>query len=356
MITEDIMMLVGLFLGAFTVSYVMIPKIRAISIKRNLGSLPNHRSSHSFSVPNIGGVAFYVTIMLSYYFIQQYDDTKIFTSIIPGLTILFIIGLKDDLINVAPYTKIIAQITSGFFIAAHPNFELINFKGFLWLFQINFFVGFLIVIAFIIITVNALNLIDGIDGLAGVISIVAFTSFGVIFFFLDNIFLLSLNIVMIGSLLAFIRFNVFSSEKIFMGDTGSMIIGFLISIMAVALFTITKLEFSPFHFPLQNFPFLIYAILSVPLMDTLRVFTMRIKRGKSPFEADRTHIHHIILPYFNGHHFKTSLAIGAICLIITIFYATIFIHLNQTSLFIISLVLFAIYFFGLEKLKKTPTL
>jgi UDP-N-acetylmuramyl pentapeptide phosphotransferase/UDP-N-acetylglucosamine-1-phosphate transferase len=291
-------------------------------------------------------------MMIFYYFIQRFDYANVFTSIIPGLTILFIIGLKDDLIGVAPYTKIIAQIASGYFIAAHPSFELINFRGFLWIFQVNFFIGFAIVIAFIIITVNALNLIDGIDGLAGIVSIVIFSSFGVIFFFVGDTFLLSLNIVMIATLLAFLFYNVHKEKKIFMGDTGSLIIGFLVAIMAIALFTISKVEIVNFGFPLQNFPFLIFAILFIPLIDTLRVFMVRIMKGKSPFEADKTHIHHILLPYFNGNHIKTSISIGAICVIIIFLYAFFLIKLNQTNLFLSSILMIVLYFLSAKKLQK----
>ncbi len=355
MLFEEFLLLLGVFAGAFLTTFVMIPKIRSLSIERRLGSIPNHRSSHINATPNIGGIAFYVTMMVFYYFIQPLDKTDIFTSIIPGLTIMFIIGLKDDLVGVAPYTKIIAQITSGYFIAAHPKFELINLKGFLWTFQVDFFVGFALVIAFIIVTVNAINLIDGIDGLAGVLSIVIFSSFGAIFFIIDHLFLLSVNVVLVGSILAFLWYNVHPEKKIFMGDTGSLVIGFMISIMAIDLFTLTKTELYKLEFPLQNFPFLVFTILFVPLMDTFRVFATRIIKGKSPFHADKTHIHHILLPYFSGSHLKTSLTIGVVSLSITLFYALFLIHATQTVLFIASLVLCIIYCFVLEKFKRQET-
>jgi UDP-GlcNAc:undecaprenyl-phosphate/decaprenyl-phosphate GlcNAc-1-phosphate transferase len=352
MFFEDFLLLFGLFAGAFLTTFVMIPKIRSLSIERRLGSKPNQRSSHVKATPNIGGIAFYVTMMVFYYFIQPLDNTDIFTSIIPGLTIMFIIGLKDDLVGVAPSTKIIAQITSGYFIAAHHNFELINLKGFLWVFQVDFFVGFVLVIAFIIVTVNAINLIDGIDGLAGVISIVIFSSFGAIFFMIDHLFLLSVNVVLVGSISAFIWFNIHPEKKIFMGDTGSLVIGFMISIMAIDLFTLTKTELYMLEFPLQNFPFLVFTILFIPLMDTIRVFSMRILNGKSPFQADKTHIHHILLPYFGGSHIKTSLSIGLISLSITLFYTLFLIHTTQTVLFLTSILLCIVYVVVVEKFKK----
>lgn len=340
-----------LFIGSFTISFILIPKIRTIAKVSNFHSLPNHRSSHVDAVPNIGGVAFYVTIMLSFYFIQKFDEFNILHSLLPGLTIIFIIGLKDDLVVVAPSTKLVAQVLSGMFLVFHSSFELLNLKGFLWIFEINYFTGFLIVIFINVLVINAMNLIDGIDGLAGIVSIVIFSSFGVIYFFLERYFLLSICIVLVGSLLAFLRFNFSKERKIFMGDTGSMLIGFLISVMTLRLIAMPVNKLSNFDFPLQNIPFIIFSILSVPLLDLLRVFILRIKEGRSPFSADRLHFHHVILDYSKYSHLKVSLMIGFFNILMILLFVFAIKFLSQLYLFGLMLLIIILFFLVLNKLK-----
>ena len=340
-----------LLVGSFVVSYILIPKISTIAKISNFNSKPNHRSSHTESIPNIGGVAFYVTLMLSFYFIQKYDSFNTLFSILPGLTIIFIIGLKDDLVIVAPTTKLIAQISSGVFLVFHSSFELLNFKGFLWIFEINYLVGILIVVFVNVLIINALNLIDGIYGLAGIVSIVILSSFFVIFLMLKKYFLCSISIVLIGSILAFLRFNISNSKKIFMGDTGSMLIGFVISILTLRLIAMPSEGLKVLDFQFQNIPFLIFAILSIPLMDLVRVFILRILKGKSPFEADRSHLHHILLDYFKTTHLQTSLIIGFLNLIIVLSFSILIHKLYQIQLFAFVFLLFAVYIYVLSKIQ-----
>jgi len=337
-----------LILGSFILSYVLIPKIRVIAKVSNFRSKPNHRSSHVDFVPNIGGVAFYVVLMISFYFIEKFDEFNTLYSLLPGLTIIFIIGLKDDLIGVAPSTKLIAQILSGVFLVFHPSFELLNFKGFLWVFEINYFIGLLIVIFINVLIINALNLIDGIDGLAGVISIIVFSSFTILFLLIERYFLCSICIVLIGSLIAFLRFNVSNEKKIFMGDTGSMLIGFIISILTLRIIALPNEKLVELNFPLQNIPFLIFSFISIPILDLVRVFVIRIFAGKSPFEADRNHFHHLIIDFFKLSHFKTSLFIGFINLVIILIFGIAIMYLGQALLFGLVFFIFISYYFLLN--------
>lgn len=341
-----------LFFGSFVFSYILLPKIRSIAKITNFSSTPNHRSSHTDEIPNIGGVAFYVSLMMSFYFIQRFDEFNTLHSLLPGLTILFIIGLKDDLVVVAPTTKLIAQIAAGVFLVFHPSFELLNLKGFLWIFEIDYFVGLLIVIFINVLLINALNLIDGIDGLATIVSVIIFFSFGIIFFFLERYFLFGICLILIGSLLAFLRFNILPDKKIFMGDTGSMLIGFLISIMTIRLIALPNHKLLFIDFPLQNIPFLIFGILSVPLLDLLRVFVIRIIEGRSPFSADRLHFHHVILDYFKFSHLKVSILIGLFNLLMIFIFFIGVIYLSQIYLFGLVFLVITLFFFILNKLKS----
>ena len=341
-----------LLFGSFLTSFILIPKIRAISIFSNFNSIPNHRSSHKIAVPNIGGVAFFVSLMLSVYFIEKLDGLHVISTIIPGLTIIFIIGLKDDLIQVAPSTKIFAQVVSGLFLASHPAFELLNLRGFLGVLEINFYLGLVIVVFLNVVIINAINLIDGIDSLAGLISILIFTCYGFLYLKLEQYFFTSLCVVMIGSLFAFIRFNISKENKIFMGDTGSMIVGFLISIMTLRLLTTPIVDFRGHHLQLQNLPFLIFAFLSLPIIDMFRVFMLRILDKKSPFVADRNHCHHIVLDYFGWSHVKVSLFLTSFYGLNVVFFYYVVISLNQMFIFAIIFSFLIIYFLVLSKLKS----
>lgn len=341
------------FLVSFSTAFILLPKIRTIAKHSNFHSLPNERTSHNVAVPNIGGVAFYITLMLSFYFIFPYDSNGLLRSLLPGLTILFIIGLKDDLVIVASSTKLIAQITGGFFLVLNPSFQLLNMNGFLWIFHNNYFIAFALSIFLIVTIINSINLIDGIDGLAGVISIVVFSSFAVIFYMVKEFSLLFITIVLIGSILAFLRFNISKRRKIFMGDTGSMILGFLIAVMTIRLFTIASIRHKQLIIPIQNLPYFVFSILSIPLIDTIRVFTLRILNGKSPFVADRNHIHHVVLDYFKLSHFATSLLLGMVNIFILLLFSFFTIFLSQIWLMILTLstIIFVILLVNFIKIK-----
>jgi UDP-N-acetylmuramyl pentapeptide phosphotransferase/UDP-N-acetylglucosamine-1-phosphate transferase len=315
----------------------MMPKIRSLAKQNNFNSIPNNRTSHNDAIPNIGGVAFYVTLMLSFYFIFPFDKIGLLRSLLPGLTILFIIGLKDDLVVVASSTKLIAQILAGFFLVMNPSFQLLNMNGFLWVFHNNYFLAFTLSIFIIVTIINAINLIDGIDGLAGIISIIIFSSFSIIFFVIKEYGLFFINIAIIGSIVAFLRFNLSKSIKIFMGDTGSMLLGFLIAVMTIRLLTISAVKQDLLPIPVQNLPYFIFSILSIPLIDTIRVFSLRMLNGKSPFVADRNHIHHVLLDFFKKSHFQTSLILGLANIFIILVFSIFVVSFSQIWLFILTI-------------------
>jgi UDP-N-acetylmuramyl pentapeptide phosphotransferase/UDP-N-acetylglucosamine-1-phosphate transferase len=303
----------------------MLPKIRTIAKVRNLNSLPNERTSHENPIPNIGGVAFFVCLILSFYFISYFDKENIVHAFLPGLTILFIIGLKDDLVLVSSSTKLIAQLVAGIFLVFNPPFQITDLNGFLFINKIHFFASTFFTIVLIVAVINAFNLIDGIDGLAGFITIIVFVSFSVISFIIKDYAIFYISLTILGAILAFLRFNFSLRYKIFMGDTGSMIIGFMIAIIIVRFLSHDNKTLQLLSFDLSNLMYLFFAILFIPAIDTIRVFTIRILNGKNPFEADRNHIHHIVMDKFNLSHLNTSLIIGIVNVLVISVYVP-FIH------------------------------
>lgn len=347
MIINNYLLLAILLLGSFIVTYIVMPKIIGVATYKRLMDNPNERSSHKRITPSLGGIAFYIVLVLGMYFTQQFDVYKVSMSLMPGFLILFIMGLKDDLTVLSPITKLGAQIVSCIFVLAHPAFQIDHLNGFLGFEHINLYVALPLSLFIMIAIINAYNLIDGIDGLASTVGIVIFTIYGILFYMTGPLFFAGISAVMVGSLLAFLRFNLSSSKKIFMGDTGSLLIGFVIAVMTIRFFSIETQYLKKLPIQLENLPLLVMAILVVPFFDTTRVFTIRILNKKGPFSPDRNHIHHILIDYLKLSHRRASFFIGAFNFV---FIAAFFLLCanadNKLLLFLMVLcVLIFVYFF-----------
>lgn len=344
---QTILSFIALFLGSIIVTYILMPKIIGVVTYKRLMDNPNIRSSHKDQVPSLGGVAFYVIMVLGLYFLNFFDDEAKSVALMPGLLILFIIGLKDDLVVLSPLTKIFAQTAAITFVLLHPAFQIHTLHGFFGIENISIWI-ILPLSAFIMLTIiNAYNLIDGIDGLASAVGIVIFSILGLLFFLLNMQFFFGVCLIMAGSLIAFLRFNLSSTKKIFMGDTGSMLIGFIIACAVIRLFAVPAYQLKELPFQMESLPLVVMAILIVPFFDTARVFTIRILNKKGPFSPDRNHIHHILIDYLNLSHRRASFFIG----IVNIFFIIIFIFLSSTLtnlgilLVMIGIILLLVYFF-----------
>ena len=343
-----------LFAGSFTLTYVIVPRISMVMEYKKILDDPNDRSSHKKAVPNLGGISFYIVLMLSFFFIDKQDQYNTIITILPGLTVLFVLGLKDDLVALSPKTKLGGQFIAASFLVTQPQFKIYNFHGFLGINEIPEFVAVLISFLLILAIINAFNLIDGIDGLASIVALIIFGSFAASFFYVGNTLLGSICFVMWGSLLAFLRYNLSSEKKIFMGDTGSMILGFMIALMSIRFIDLMNYDSSEFITRKYNVPYILLAILIVPFFDTLRVFIIRLMNKRGPFSPDRNHIHHLLIDFRSMSHVKASIYIG-ICnfLIVVVFtyFATFF---NQWFMFFSASVLClgaVIYFFLINKNK-----
>jgi UDP-N-acetylmuramyl pentapeptide phosphotransferase/UDP-N-acetylglucosamine-1-phosphate transferase len=240
---------------------------------------------------------------------------KEFRYVLAALVILFFVGLKDDLLVLDPKKKFLAQLVIALIMILMADIRITTFHGFFNIHEIPYWVSVLLSIFFYVVIVNGFNLIDGIDGLASGVAILVSVVFGLFFIFAGGYDYVFYAAILTGSLVAFFRFNVFSSKnKIFLGDTGSLIIGFLI-----AMITISFLEFENINVVSRSdrsVPVIAFGILIVPLFDTLRVFVIRIFRGQSPFQADRRHIHHRLLDLGFKHIQATLIIIAANLLII----------------------------------------
>jgi UDP-N-acetylmuramyl pentapeptide phosphotransferase/UDP-N-acetylglucosamine-1-phosphate transferase len=347
MFNIDFFCFLGLFLGSFLITYLIIPKIILVVKYRRLMDDPNHRSSHSKMVPSLGGIAFYIVLVLGIYFLQPIDTSHKSMSLIPGLLILFIMGLKDDLTVLTPLTKLGSQLLSSAFVLSHPDFQIQNLHGFLFIEHISIFISIPLSAFVMVIIINSFNLIDGIDGLAASVEIVIFVILGMMFYLLQVHFFLGICLLMIGSLLAFLRFNLSSTKKIFMGDTGSLLIGFVIACSVMRLFAMPQSRLSELPFQLENLPLVVMAILIVPFFDTARVFTIRILNNKGPFSPDRNHIHHILIDYLHLSHRKASFLIGVFNVLFVLIFLLFSVSMDNLYLtgIMIFFILCFVYFF-----------
>ena len=302
--------LISLFIFSIVCTLFIMPKIIGVVTYKRLMDNPNERSSHAIQTPSLGGIAFFIVYTLGILFLQNLDTDNASVSILVSIIVLFIIGLKDDLVVLSPITKLLTEVFVVGIILSNQHFEFTELHGFLGIERIPLGVSIFLSGFIMIAIINAYNLIDGIDGLAGIIGVISFSVFGLLFFLLDLHFYLGISLLGIGTLCAFLRFNLSHKQKIFMGDTGSLVIGFLISVLTVRLFSVEHILLKKLPFQLENLPILVLAILIVPFFDTARVFTIRILKRKTPFAPDRNHIHHLMIDYLKLSHKKASITLG----------------------------------------------
>lgn len=353
--TSDLLFLLTLLVGSFLGSYLLFPKVIAISNTKSLMAQPNSRSSHTNKTPNMGGLVFFIAFIFAVYFAQKWDPTQIGLAMVPGLMVLFIIGLKDDLMTVSPLTKIVAQCIAISFTLLHPAFHIEALHGFMGIEQVPV-VLMLPLSAFLMLSIiNAFNLIDGIDGLASIVGIVIFSVLGFLFYLLEHYYFTVLSVVIIGSLVAFLFFNLSTKKKIFMGDTGSMLIGFVMACAVIRIFSIPRMYLKELPFMMENVHLVILALLVVPFFDMTRVFSIRALNKKSPFSADRNHIHHIFIDYFHLSHRRTSIFIGCINVCFIALFIVLGANMDSFALFILFLFLiflFSVFFYRVVFLHK----
>ncbi len=239
-------------------------------------------------------------------------------------------GLKDDLGGVNSSTKFLLQFIVAAILVILGDIRLNDMFGILGITTLPYFVSVVFSILLIMLIVNAFNLIDGIDGLASTTAIIANSTFGILFIYLGHYQLAAVAFAMVGAIAGFLKYNV-SPAKIFMGDTGSLLIGLISAVMALKFIEISK---NPgINYPqIFSAPALTVAILIGPVFDTLRVFTIRIANGTSPFTADRNHIHHRILS-LGLNHIQTTLLLAGIN-ILSIIIVLLFSNIGNTALII----------------------
>jgi len=339
----DIVIL-GFFTAFFIVLLATPSLIKVAKLKRLVDEPSEARKLHISSIPTIGGIIIFAGFIFSYalwfpsenrnYFDNPDDLLGAFDQfkyMISALLILFFVGVKDDIIGTAPLYKLLGHMLVAFILVHMADVRIISMHGIMGVEVLPMWASVLLSVFTYIVIVNGFNLIDGVDGLAAGVGFIICMLFAVWFKMSGDIPLTLLASCMAGALLAFLIFN-FNPARIFMGDSGSMIIGAVVSVLAIRMIEHDTRLLPDF---LKNIstPVMAMSLLSYPLVDTLRVFFLRAVRGNSPFMADRNHIHHG-LQALGLDHKRTVLLIYGLNLLV-IFSNLLFSSLDTNTSFIL---------------------
>lgn len=285
------------FILAMVISWISIPAIIKLAFEKHLCDEPNEkRKEHTESIPTLGGIAIFAGLIISASYFVDFAKNKEFAYFISALVILFFTGVKDDIIPLSPSKKFIAQVLAVLIIIIKGDVRLTSMYGVFGIYEIPTVLSVVLTLFTLIVVINAFNLIDGINGLAGGIAVITSCTFAFLFYQMGETNLVVLALALSGAIVGFLYYNLRVKAKIFMGDTGSLIIGLLLALLAIEFIdingttSVTKRLFNPSFAAIFAF-----VILIVPLFDTLRVFIIRIMKKQSPFLPDRRHIHYLLV-------------------------------------------------------------
>jgi UDP-GlcNAc:undecaprenyl-phosphate GlcNAc-1-phosphate transferase len=273
---------------SFAAAFAAIPIVIKQSKKKNLLDKPDFRKQHKEPIPTMGGVGIFAGLIVSACIWIGLLSVREAVGISAAITMLLLTGIVDDIKGLSALLRLGIQCIAGVLaVQAGLIIHLPDLFG--WSSETMMIIDYGFTIFLIAGVTNAFNLIDGIDGLAGGLGFINATMFGFLFLYFGNDGFAVLSFSFAAALLAFLKYN-FNPARIFMGDTGSLVLGYLMIVFAVKIF-----DLSYTHNHSHIFLLLIFSIVLVPVIDTARVFLFRILKGKSPFSADRSHIHHLLL-------------------------------------------------------------
>lgn len=300
---------VASFITSFLIVFFAIPSIIRIAEIKHLFDEPDDRKCHKTNVPTLGGLAIFAGLIFSLTFWSRQKEIVELQYIISSIIVLFFVGMKDDLFNLVHYKKLAGQLLAALILVHWGGIRITSFFGIFGIHELDLVSSYTFSMFTMVVITNAMNLIDGIDCLAGAVGAVAAAFFGAWFFQMEQHQYVILSASLMGSLLAFLYYNR-TPAKIFMGDTGSLMVGVVLSILAIKFIEMNRVLPITDSAKIRGIPVVTIAILIIPLFDTLRVFTLRILQGKSPFHPDRNHIHHLLIDLGFSHIKATFLLIG----------------------------------------------
>jgi UDP-GlcNAc:undecaprenyl-phosphate GlcNAc-1-phosphate transferase len=277
---------------SFVITYFAIPVLIRVAELKHLYDEPDERKSHKARIPTLGGIGFFSGfVMASAVCVPAFADSP-FQYMVAAFIVIFMVGMKDDIVGLSPLKKLIGQLMASFAVIYLGNLQISSMYGIMGIDALPPHFSLLLTYFTFLVIINAFNLIDGVDGLAGSIGMLVSGVLGTYFLYTGELLYAVMGFAMAGGLAAFLIYNI-SPARIFMGDTGSLMVGLVNAILAVKFIEVAGNPAG--KLPVTSVPIVAIAILIMPLFDTLRVFAIRMMNGRSPFSADRNHIHHYLL-------------------------------------------------------------
>jgi UDP-N-acetylmuramyl pentapeptide phosphotransferase/UDP-N-acetylglucosamine-1-phosphate transferase len=292
------------FVTSFLLTFFAIPSIISLARKKHLLDEPGERRSHSVSTPSLGGIGIFVGTLISILIWTPFKHFGDLQYILGAFIVIFLLGNKDDLDPVKPKVKFLIQIVAAAILIFIADIRITSLYGIFGIESIPFVVSVALSFFIFLVIINAFNLIDGINGLSGSIGVLMALSFGTWFFVVNRFEMASVAFALIGAIVAFLYYNV-TPAKIFVGETGSLFLGIVAAILAISFIEHHQVLYDS-RYMFESAPAVAVGILILPLFDTLRLVVTRIIAGKSPFEADKNHIHHMLLDIGLSHMQATA--------------------------------------------------
>ena len=300
---------------SFLITLLAVPVIMKVAEEKKLYDLPDARKIHTRPIASLGGVGIFIGFFLALLLTVSSNTYPEFQYFFAAAIIIFFLGIKDDILVISAQKKFLGQMVAAAILIHLGDLRIYSMQGVFGITDLPPVLSYILSYATVIVVINAFNLIDGVDGLATTLGLLTMTVFGAYFFVADMPAYAALSFAMAGSLVAFLIFN-YNPAKIFMGDSGSLLLGLINSILVIKFISVAN---NPnILFPIESAVAVGFSILMVPLADTLRVFSIRIFKGRSPFAPDRNHIHHLLLDRGLNHKY-----VVICCLLINILFISL---------------------------------
>lgn len=336
---------------SFVVTYFSIPILIKVAELKHLYDEPDERKSHKLRIPTLGGIGFFSGFIVAATICVPALANSPFQYLVAAFFIIFLVGMKDDIVGLSPLKKLIGQLVASFAVIYLGNIQINSMYGFMGIYTLPPHFSLLLTYFTFIVVVNAFNLIDGVDGQAGSIGLLVSAVLGAYFLHVGELTFAVLGFALAGGLASFLIYNI-SPARIFMGDTGSLLVGLVNAVLVVKFIEVAGNPAG--KMPVSATPAVAIALLIVPLFDTLRVFAVRMMQGRSPFSADRNHIHHYLLDLKLNHKQTTLVSVTASAVYIVAAYALQGLGTTWLTLLIVgSAMLFTYLLYAARKRKIT---
>ena len=292
---------------------IIIPILIHLDKKNHLTAIPNSRSSHVQAVSNIGGIGIFISAVIGVSSVLLFPLSNQMVVLFSTFIAIFLIGVKDDVFESGPYFKLVAQLLVAIVLTLGSGIKIESLYGLFGIYELPEYLSIGLTVLIITVIMNSVNFIDGIDGLAALIGIVGLGVAGTFFYFGGAFDFALIALAIISALAGFLRYNFSLKQKVFMGDTGSLLIGLAFSVFVLKLWSLY--ETVPVTWLPQN-PLWVMSLVLVPVFDFIRVFLIRISNGKSPVRADRNHIHHVLVDHCHLSHKEAAWILSIISLML----------------------------------------